>query len=167
MSDGMTLEEAKRYFQNITAFAGERDKKACEIAILAIAALKAEPIIHCKDCKYFEYDSVSEVDGVPLIVAHEICKKWADGCKTREDGFCFMAERRENMNNMNSEEAINLLEDLFGDYGNKDYNAAIGYALSAIRERDSLRATIAAVRKELEAANNAIREWRRKGGAKR
>ena len=43
MSDGMTLEEAKRYFQNITAFADERDKKACEIAILSIAALEAEP----------------------------------------------------------------------------------------------------------------------------
>ena len=26
---------------------------------------------HCKECKYFEYDSVEKVDGVPLIVAHE------------------------------------------------------------------------------------------------
>lgn len=49
---------------------------------------------HCKDCKYFEYDSVAKVDGIPLIVAHEICKKWGDGCKTKEDGFCFMFEPR-------------------------------------------------------------------------
>ena len=47
---------------------------------------------HCKDCKYFEYDSVAKVDGVPLIVAHEICSKWGDGCKTKEDGYCFLFE---------------------------------------------------------------------------
>lgn len=46
----------------------------------------------CKECKYFEYDSVAKVDGVPLIVAHEICNKWGDGCKTREDGYCFLFE---------------------------------------------------------------------------
>lgn len=47
---------------------------------------------HCKDCKYFEYDSVAEVHGIPLIVAHEICKRWSDGCKTKEDGYCFLFE---------------------------------------------------------------------------
>ena len=50
---------------------------------------------HCKDCKYFEYDSVAKVDGVPLIVAHEICSRWGDGCKTREDGYCFLFEPQE------------------------------------------------------------------------
>ncbi len=50
---------------------------------------------HCKDCKYFEYDSVAKVDGIPLIVAHEICKRWGDGCKTREDGYCFLFEPQE------------------------------------------------------------------------
>ena len=50
---------------------------------------------HCKDCKYFEYDSVAKVDGIPLIVAHEICKRWGDGCKTKEDGYCFMFEPQE------------------------------------------------------------------------
>ena len=54
-----------------------------------------EKIGHCKDCKYFEYDSVAKVDGIPLIVAHEICSKWGDGCKTKEDGFCFMFEPKE------------------------------------------------------------------------
>jgi hypothetical protein len=47
---------------------------------------------HCKECKYFEYDSVAKVDGIPLIVAHEICNKWGDGCKTKEDGYCFLFE---------------------------------------------------------------------------
>ena len=50
---------------------------------------------HCKDCKYFEYDSVAKVDGIPLIVAHEICSRWGDGCKTKEDGYCFLFEPQE------------------------------------------------------------------------
>lgn len=49
---------------------------------------------HCKDCKYFEYDSVAKVDGIPLIVAHEICNRWGDGCKTKEDGYCFLFESK-------------------------------------------------------------------------
>jgi hypothetical protein len=50
---------------------------------------------HCKNCKYFEYDSVAKVDGIPLIVAHEICNKWGNGCKTSEDGYCYMFESKE------------------------------------------------------------------------
>lgn len=50
---------------------------------------------HCRDCKYFEYDSVAKVDGIPLIVAHEICSKWGNGCKTREDGYCFLFKPKE------------------------------------------------------------------------
>lgn len=49
----------------------------------------------CKDCRYFEYNSVANVDGIPLIVAHEICSKWGDGCKTSEDGYCFLFEPKE------------------------------------------------------------------------
>ena len=50
---------------------------------------------HCKDCKYFEYNSVVKVDEVPLIMAHEICSKWGDGCKTSENGYCFLFEPKE------------------------------------------------------------------------
>ena len=53
------------------------------------------PKSRCKDCKFFEYDSIAKVDGVPLIVAHEICNRWGDGCKSREDGYCFLFEPRE------------------------------------------------------------------------
>jgi hypothetical protein len=63
---------------------------------MAIKALEQESQIgHCKDCKYFEYDSFAKVDGIPLIVAHEICSKWGDGCKTKEDGYCFLFEPQE------------------------------------------------------------------------
>ena len=49
----------------------------------------------CGDCKYFEYDVVANVDGIPLIVAHEMCRRWGDGCKRKENGFCFLFEKRE------------------------------------------------------------------------
>lgn len=50
---------------------------------------------HCKDCKYFEYNSWEKVNGIPLIVAHEICSKWGSGCKTSEEGYCFLFEPQE------------------------------------------------------------------------
>ena len=52
------------------------------------------PVIpgHCKDCKYFEYDYVVNVDGIPLILAHKYCKRWGEGCKTKADGYCFLYE---------------------------------------------------------------------------
>ena len=54
----------------------------------------AEPeIIKCRDCSHFHTDVFGNVNGVPIIVAHEMCDRWADGCKTSPDGFCFMAER--------------------------------------------------------------------------
>lgn len=52
-------------------------------------------VVRCKDCKYFEYDNVEDVNGFPLIVAHEVCMKWSNGVITREDGYCFLAERRD------------------------------------------------------------------------
>ena len=57
-----------------------------------------ELTIHCKDCKFFEYDHFEFVFGVPLIVAHEVCTKWGDACKTNENGACFLAERKESEN---------------------------------------------------------------------
>lgn len=47
---------------------------------------------HCKDCKYFKYDSTTIIDERTLIVEHEICKRWGNGCKTKEDGYCFLFE---------------------------------------------------------------------------
>lgn len=65
-------------------------------AVDALPPVTPQPKMRwCKDCKYFEYDSVAKVDGIPLIVAHEICSKWGDGCKTKEDGYCFLFEPQE------------------------------------------------------------------------
>lgn len=51
-------------------------------------------IIRCRDCKHFELDHWEKVGDIPLIVAHEICMRWGDGCKTSPNGFCFMAEKK-------------------------------------------------------------------------
>ena len=51
-------------------------------------------IIRCKDCKHFEYDHPYIIQGIPIL-GHEVCNAWGDGCKTDENGYCFMAERKE------------------------------------------------------------------------
>ena len=54
----------------------------------------AQPeIIRCKDCKHFEYDHPYIIQGIPVL-GHEVCMAWGDRCKTDENGYCFMAERR-------------------------------------------------------------------------
>ncbi|MBO7452184.1 MAG: hypothetical protein J6U54_17790 [Clostridiales bacterium] len=53
------------------------------------------PLPQCKNCKYFETDAFATIDGIPLIVGHEVCTKWGAGCKTKEDGYCFMFEQKE------------------------------------------------------------------------
>ena len=50
-------------------------------------------LIRCKDCKHFEYDHPYVIQGVPVL-GHEVCNAWGDGCKTNENGYCFLAERR-------------------------------------------------------------------------
>lgn len=54
-----------------------------------------EDLILCRYCKYFELDHFDNVNGIPLITAHEICTRWGEGCKTDSNGFCFMGERDE------------------------------------------------------------------------
>ena len=68
-----------------------------EVLACGEGVLNAQPeIVRCKDCKHFELDHFEKVGEfpVPIIVAHEICMKWSDGCRTSKDGWCFMGERR-------------------------------------------------------------------------
>lgn len=55
-----------------------------------------QPIVRCENCEHFDLDHFENFRGIPLIVAHEICNRWGNGCKTDSNGFCFMGERREN-----------------------------------------------------------------------
>ena len=68
--------------------------EAIENGIEAIIFYRS--IVKCKDCKYFEYNTMTNYEGIPLITGHEVCMKWAGGCKSNENGFCFMGERRAN-----------------------------------------------------------------------
>lgn len=52
-------------------------------------------VVRCKDCKWFNLNKWAEVDGVQIIVGHEICDFWGGGCKTQEDGYCSYGEREE------------------------------------------------------------------------
>ena len=65
------------------------------VKVQKLPSVSTEKIGRCKDCKYFEYDNVAKVDGIPLIVAHEICSRWGSGCMTIENGYCFLYEPQE------------------------------------------------------------------------
>ena len=52
-------------------------------------------VVRCKDCKWFNLNKWAEVDGVQIIVGHEICDFWGGGCKTQKDGYCNYGERKE------------------------------------------------------------------------
>ena len=96
--DAISREAVDKYIARLLSgylYDGERER----LEIFSAYLWELPSVTHksgkCKNCKYFEYDSVAKVDGVPLIVAHEICNKWGDGCKTSEDGYCYLFEPQE------------------------------------------------------------------------
>ena len=101
MSDLIERQEATdalRKMQTYKLFSGDDmlliDQAGAMTELMMLPPAQPE-IIRCKDCKHFEYDHVENVNGIPLIVAHEICMRWGDGVKTSENGYYFLAERRE------------------------------------------------------------------------
>lgn len=74
----------------------KRVERICQVDLEGwYAPVIGEELVRCKECRYFENDHWEKVNEIPLIVAHEICTRWGGGCKTAEDGYCFMAERKE------------------------------------------------------------------------
>ena len=65
---------------------------AC-VGIEDAPTIDAVPVVRCKDCVYFDLNHFETVNGVPIIVAHEICTFWGNGCKTRVDGYCSFARK--------------------------------------------------------------------------
>ena len=60
-------------------------KKECQI-------MKTVRVVQCKECKHFEKNSWCKLNGVPIIIAHDICNFWGEGCKTDPNGYCFAGE---------------------------------------------------------------------------
>ena len=54
--------------------------------------VETKELIRCHECKHFEYDHPYVIQGVPVL-GHEVCNVWGNGCKTDENGWCFLAER--------------------------------------------------------------------------
>ena len=63
--------------------------------------LQSVEVVRCKDCIHFE---LNHWDGI-IITAHEICNKWAGGCKTSKDGYCFLGERKTDDSQMQSDKS--------------------------------------------------------------
>lgn len=87
ISRAAVLDEIHKYMEECDYTIGTLYDNICEMP-------SAQPeIIRCKDCKHFEYDHLYIIHGIPVL-GHEVCNAWGDGCKTNENGYCFMAERR-------------------------------------------------------------------------
>lgn len=69
--------------------------KIFEEALEEQKTVEAEPVCLCKECLRFERNHWETVNGIPLIVGHNICNGWVGGCQTDPEGYCFMAERKE------------------------------------------------------------------------
>ena len=73
-------------------FLFEADRKSVSIE------MKSKELIKCRHCKFYVVkEHWWESDGVPILCADccPTCTKWGDGCMTNPDGYCFLAERRE------------------------------------------------------------------------
>lgn len=52
-------------------------------------------VVRCKGCRHFQRNVLRKVNGVPIIVGHEMCDFWGDGCKTNENDYCSYGERKD------------------------------------------------------------------------
>lgn len=97
--DCISRERLKQIVFNITAEYDTEtihiDRLIDEIDNLPTVTPQEPKTGYCKDCKFFELNSWAACGGIPIIVAHEICKAWGEGCKTKIDGYCFLFEPKE------------------------------------------------------------------------
>lgn len=65
----------------------------CIKAVEEAPTVDAVEVTRCKDCKHYLRNKIYVIEGMP-IMGNQVCEKWGDGCRTDENGFCFMGERR-------------------------------------------------------------------------
>ena len=92
--DTISRQDAIDALLGITAMKNTIPLDSAIFNIKRIPAADVVEVTRCRDCKHFEYDHPYVIQGVPVL-GHLVCNRWGDGCKTDEDGFCFMGERRE------------------------------------------------------------------------
>lgn len=94
---GMTREEAIKMLKSKLDGKTDTSYEWVEAVGMAIKALKDEkPLVTCHECKYFTSDYAVGVKGLPIpLLAGPACTKWGEGCRTYEDGWCYLAERAE------------------------------------------------------------------------
>ena len=49
-------------------------------------------VVRCKDCEFYE----ENVFYKGLIMVHHECRRWANGCATDPNGYCFLGKRKVN-----------------------------------------------------------------------
>ena len=72
----------------------ERVEKLEQKVAKSVPTVDAAEVVRCKDCKHYLRNKIHVIDGIPLM-CNEVCIKWGGGCRTDENGFCYMGERRE------------------------------------------------------------------------
>jgi hypothetical protein len=102
MSDLISRQDAIDALDGLCDIVCEYSKKqrsamcgACYLGLAfdVVEELRPARVIRCKDCKHFEYNHTYTIQGVPVL-GHEVCNAWGNGCKTEVNGYCFLAERK-------------------------------------------------------------------------
>lgn len=85
--------EHRKYFNSLDdAYeTGWNEALACANMIPSADVVE---VVRCKDCRHFQQNVWGKVNGIEIIVGHEMCDFWGDGCKTKEEGYCSYGERK-------------------------------------------------------------------------
>ena len=102
-ADRMLVEESEAYMNaqlglpdETTMLINELVHKKIQMLLAAAPEEDAVPVVRCNHCKHYAEDHWAVVDGLPIIVCHEVCYRFCkEGNKVKADGWCFLAEKRE------------------------------------------------------------------------
>lgn len=98
MDDLISRQVATDALTQYAKFLWEKYNEPCNLAgmidaVDGVPSADVVEVVRCKDCIHFELDKPYIIQGVPVF-GHEVCNAWGNGCKTDQNGFCFMGERR-------------------------------------------------------------------------
>jgi len=95
MSDRLIWEsEIKKREHDVVLKDGAKHRCFDTTMLYELPTVDAVEVVRCKECKYFLYNKLYMVEGLPLM-GNLVCEKWGNGCRTDENGYCFLGERKE------------------------------------------------------------------------